>query len=201
LFVAGHGVRPQLFEPRFLGVLVLTAALVAAGTYFVFNVLMYMEPFNWMSEQSKLKPQKPSSLFRNGVGMRVPVAGTVARGFLPYPFPGQPDSAARYLLNPLPVTASVLDRGKDRFLTFCSPCHGDFGRGDSRLQGQFPNPPTLHSDKGRALTDGAIYHIITEGQNVMPGYAAQIPRDDRWAIVHHIRALQRAHHPQEADLR
>jgi mono/diheme cytochrome c family protein len=42
--------------------------------------------------------------------------------------------------------------------------------------------------------------VITEGQNVMPSYAAQIPRDDRWAIVHYIRVLQRAQNAKEADL-
>lgn len=192
--------RPRLFEPRFVGLLIVTALVVAGGTYAGLNVLLYMEPFSWMSEQPKLKAQKPSTLFADGIGMRTPVAGTVARGFFPYAFAGKPDSAGVYLRNPLPTTAQVLERGKQKYRTFCSPCHGNFGAGDSRLQGQFPNPPTLHSDKARTWPDGTIYHVITEGQNVMPGYAAQIAREDRWAIVHYVRALQRAHNAKEADL-
>jgi mono/diheme cytochrome c family protein len=194
-----HG--QKLFDPKFLGVLALTAVLVSGATYLVFNKVLFMQPFTWMSEQNKLKAQKPSDLFKNGIGMRPPVEGTVARGFLPYPFKGRPDEAGKYLVNPLLPTAANLERGKARFLTYCSPCHGNFGRGDSRLRGQFPSPPTLHSDKVRNWPDGNIYHVITEGQNVMPSYATQVARDDRWAIILYIRALQRAQNAKESDLK
>lgn len=193
--------RPRMFEPKFIGILVLTAVLVSGITYVSLNKLLYMEPFNWMENQGKLKAQKPSALFKDGIGMRPPVEGTVARGFVPYAYKGKPEEAATSLGNPLLPTRETLERGKTRFLTFCSPCHGNFGRGDSRLAGQFPNPPTLHSDKVRNWPDGSIYHVITEGQNVMPSYAAQIGRDDRWAIVHYIRVLQRAENPKESDLK
>jgi mono/diheme cytochrome c family protein len=69
------------------------------------------------------------------------------------------------------------------------------------LRGQFPNPPTLHSDKVRAWPDGNLFHVITEGQNVMPGYASQISRDDRWAIINYLRVMQRAHNAKESDLK
>lgn len=194
-----HG--QKLFDPKFIGVLALTAILVSGGTYFTFNKLMYLEPFSWMSTQAKLKAQRPSGLFKDGIGMRRPVEGTVARGFLPYAFKGKPDEAAKTLVNPLLPTKDVIDRGKTGFLTYCSPCHGNFARGDSRLAGQFPNPPTLHSDKVRSWPDGSIYHVITEGQNVMPSYASQISRNDRWAIIHYLRVLQRAHNAKESDLK
>jgi len=193
--------RPALFERRFMALLAAVALVVAAGTYVSFNMLLAMEPFTWMSVQSKLKAQQPKTLFRDGIGMRLPVQGTVARGFLPYAYAGQPDTAGKYLANPLLPTAAVLAKGKEKYLTFCSPCHGNFGRGDSRMRGQFPNPPTLHSEKVRTWPDGTIYHVITEGQNVMPGYGAQIPRDDRWAVVQYLRVLQRAQNAGEADLR
>jgi mono/diheme cytochrome c family protein len=193
-----HG--QKLFDLRFIGVLAVTALVVSAVAYGTFNHALYWEPFNWMMSQPKLKAQKPSELFANGIGMRPPVEGTVARGFIPYPFKGRPDDAGRYLINPLLPTQEVIARGQARFLTFCSPCHGNFGKGDSRLAGQFPNPPTLHSDKVRSWPDGSIYHVITEGQNIMPSYASQISRDDRWAIVQYIRVLQRAHNAKESDL-
>ncbi len=195
----GRGVR--LFDPKFLGVLAVTAIVVSAGTYVTLNKLLYIVPFDWMMEQGKLKAQKPSALFADGIGMRRPVEGTVARGFLPYPYKGKPEEAARNLSNPLLPTPAVIERGRTRFLTYCSPCHGNFATGESRLRGQFPNPPTLHSDKVRNWPDGAIYHVITEGQNIMPSYAAQISRDDRWAIVDYIRVLQRAYNAKEADLK
>jgi mono/diheme cytochrome c family protein len=189
-----------LLEPRFLGLLAVIAVVTSGATYFALNVLLYMEPFSWMSEQEKIIPQAPAAFFADGIGMRPPVEGTVARGTLPYPYHGRPEQAARYLVNPLVPTKEAYDRGKTQYLIHCSPCHGNFGAGDSRLQGQFPNPPTLSSDKLRTSSDGAIYHIITEGQNVMPPYGARISRDDRWAIVHYVRALQRAQNPEESDL-
>jgi len=194
-----HGQR--IFDPKFIGVLALTAILVSGATYFTFNKLLYMEPFSWMSAQAKMKAQQPSDLFKDGIGMRRPVQGTVARGFLPYAFKGKPEEAAKLLVNPLLPTKDVIELGKTRFLTYCSPCHGNFGRGDSRLAGQFPNPPTLQSDKVRSWPDGSIYHVITEGQTVMPSYASQISRDDRWAIIYYVRVLQRAHNPKESDLK
>jgi mono/diheme cytochrome c family protein len=197
----GVSARVRIFEPKFLAILAVTALVSASFVYVMYNKVLYMEPFSWMSEQAKLKAQKPSPLFKDGIGMRPPVAGTVARGFLPYAFAGKPDEAGKTLANPLLPTQGVLERGKVKFLTFCSPCHGNFGRGDSRLRGQFPNPPTLHSDKVRNWPDGNIYHVISEGQNVMPSYAAQIARNDRWAIVEYIRVLQRAQNAKEADLR
>jgi len=34
----------------------------------------------------------------------------------------------------------------------------------------------------------------------MPSYASQILPEDRWAVVHYVRALQRAAHPLPQDL-
>ena len=188
-----------IFQPKFLMFLFLTTLIVSGGTYFLLNKLMYMTPFDWMMEQDKLIPQKSSELFEDGYGMRKPVQGSVARGFIPYPFMGE-DNPTEVLMNPFIPTKENIELGKKKYLTFCSPCHGDFGDGDSRLKGQFPNPPTLHSSRGRDFSDGMIYHIITNGQNIMPSYASQITRDERWAIVNYIRVLQRAKNSTDSDL-
>jgi mono/diheme cytochrome c family protein len=105
------------------------------------------------------------------------------------------------LSNPYFPTKENLELGQRKFLTYCSPCHGNYGDGDSRLAGQFPNPPTLHSDRARNFEEGMIYHIITNGQNVMPSYASQVTREERWAIVNYIRVLQRAKNATDSDLK
>lgn len=188
-----------IFQPKFLIFLFITSIVVSGGTYFILNKLMYMTPFDWMMEQDKLKPQKTSELFSDGYGMRKPVEGSVARGYIPYPFMGE-DNPNEVLMNPLIPAKENIELGKKKYLTYCSPCHGDFGDGDSRLKGQFPNPPTLHSTRGREFGDGMIYHIITNGQNIMPSYSSQITRDERWAIVNYIRVLQRAKNASDSDL-
>jgi mono/diheme cytochrome c family protein len=49
--------------------------------------------------------------------------------------------------------------------------------------------------------DGHIFHVITKGQGVMPSYAQQVQPEDRWAVIHYIRALQRAQNPTDEDVR
>jgi mono/diheme cytochrome c family protein len=188
-----------VFEPKFLGFLAAVTVIVSAGTYVTLNKLMFIDPFNWMMEQDKIIPQSRTELFEDERGMRLPVEGTVARGFIPYPFMGQTD-LDEVLSNPFLPTKENLDLGEKKYLTFCSPCHGNFGDGDSRLNEQFPNPPSLHSDRARGFSDGWIYHVITNGQNIMSSYAPQITRMERWAIVNYIRVLQRAKNATDSDL-
>jgi mono/diheme cytochrome c family protein len=188
-----------VFQSKFIIFLVVTALLVSGITYLTLNKVLYLDPFNWMSEQDKLNPQEKSLVFTDAIGMRNPVEGTVARGYLPYPYKGEA-IPAQTLANPLLPSKEILKLGEKKFLTFCSPCHGNYGDGDSRLAGQFPNPPTFHSQRARDFSDGMIYHIMVNGQNTMPSYEAQMSVDERWAVVHYIRALQRAKNARLSDL-
>jgi mono/diheme cytochrome c family protein len=191
----------RMFDFRFIITIILVAVLTAGTTYFTLNKLLLMVPFKWMGEQDKVKAQTESTFFKDGFGMRPPVDGTVARGYLPYEYKGATDSIPKLISNPLPLSQFVIDKGKSRFDTYCSPCHGYFGQGDSRLHDQFPKPPPLHSDKVRNWPDANIYNVITNGQNnIMPSYEKQISRDDRWAIVHYIRVLQRAMNANDKDI-
>ncbi len=193
-----EGIR--ILEPKFIGLLIIVAAITSGGTYFALNKLMFMVPFNWMMEQEKVIVQDGASLISEKYEMRQPVRGTVARGEMPYNYSGDPEGAGRNLINPLLPDSNTIDIGKKKYNIYCSPCHGNFGEGDSRLRGKFPNPPSLHSEKSRDWTDGRIYHIITEGQNVMPAYTSQLEPEERWAVVHYIRALQRSFNAKESDL-
>jgi len=193
--------QPKMFDLKFISLLVIVAAVTAGASYFTLNRLLFMQPFSWMWDQPRVVTQSPSTLFPDGYSMRMPVEGTVARGYIPYEYKGMPDSLIKLLSNPLPVTPEVIAKGKERFNTYCSPCHGYYGKGDSRLHGFFPNPPSLHTDKIKNWPDGNIYNVITDGQNnIMPGYEKSISRDDRWAIIHYIRVLQRSQNAKDSDL-
>ena len=65
----------------------------------------------------------------------------------------------------------------------------------------FPAPPSLHTKAARDFKDGRIFHVITRGQNTMPSYADKLTVEDRWAVIHFVRALQRALHPKPEDLK
>jgi len=191
--------RKAIFNPKFI-MLMIAAAIVTAGiTYVSLNVMLNYQPFNWMQRQFKVNAQTENKFYSDSRGMREPVSGTVSRNWKNYYTQGSPDSSLIQLSNPLPVNKQTLELGKQKFETFCSPCHGYYARGDSRLNGQFPNPPTLLSDKVMNWKDGNIYFVIVNGQNIMPSYAKQTSDDERWAIIHYIRALQRAQNAKDTD--
>jgi hypothetical protein len=188
----------KVFEPKFLIFLAIVAVLSAGATYIAIDKLMYITPFDFMLNQAKGSAQAVSTFYTDKHEMRVPAEGTVARGYIPYEFTGVTDTNQFYG-NPLLPAKKVLELGKEKFLTFCSPCHGDYADGKSRLMGQYPPGSTLHSARVIAFPDGKIYNIITNGQNSMPSYAYQIKREERWAIINYIRVLQRAQNPKPSD--
>ncbi len=192
--------KNTLLEPKFLGLLAVVSLLTAGTVYFSLNKLMFYQPFSWMMEQDKALPQQTSTVFANGFSMQEPVEGTIARGYLPYPYKDQPELAGKMLINPLLPSAENIKLGEEKYNIYCSPCHGYHGEGDSRLRGQFPNPPSLHSEKVRSWTDGRIYHVIAAGQNVMPSYSKQLNKEEKWAVVLYLRALQRSLNAKESDI-
>ncbi|MBM2813545.1 MAG: hypothetical protein HW421_307 [Ignavibacteria bacterium] len=193
--------RPKVFEPKFLGFLLVAILITAGATYFTLNKLLFMPPFDWMSFQSRVNAQSLSTFFPDKHGMRMPPSGTIARGFMPFPYEGDPDKAGKMLVNPMTNTQENIEQGRKQYDIFCSPCHDWHGTGNSRLRGQFPNPPSLHSQKVRNWSDGMIYYIITMGQNTMPSYAYQVSREDRWAIILYVRTLQRAMNAKPEDIK
>jgi mono/diheme cytochrome c family protein len=154
-----------------------------------------------MAYSDRLAAQHEDPLRPDESVMRLPVPGTFPRDYTPYRF-AQADTtqAALELVNPLPRTADVLARGQKVYMTFCVVCHGPKGDGQGYIVPKFPQPPQLFSPKVTNWPDGRIFHVITRGQNLMPSYASQILPEDRWAVIHYVRALQRAAHPTPADL-
>ncbi|HEX8069405.1 MAG TPA: cytochrome c [Pyrinomonadaceae bacterium] len=101
---------------------------------------------------------------------------------------GSPQDATEF---PFPVTAEVLKRGQERFNIFCAMCHGMTGYGDGMIVRRgYRRPPSYHTDQLRQAPVGHFFDVITNGWGAMPDYAAQIPVQDRWAIIAYVRALQ-----------
>jgi mono/diheme cytochrome c family protein len=191
--------KQAVLDPKFLASIAAVAFVSSALVYLGLNKMLLLRPWNSLNAQGKVLPETRSEFYADGFAMRPPVEGTVARGQMPYEFENDFTSAEKYLTNPLLPSKQVMDLGQRDFNTYCSPCHGYFADGESRLQGQFPNPPSLYTDSLRTAPDGLYYNVITNGfQNIMPGYARQIPRDERWAIIWYIRALQKSRHAEES---
>ncbi|HBN74261.1 MAG TPA: hypothetical protein DD473_00250 [Planctomycetaceae bacterium] len=106
---------------------------------------------------------------------------------------------------PLDVNEELMARGEARYNIYCSVCHGKTGKGDGLVSqramalqkgtpgiGTWIKPITLYDQPIRDQAVGQIFNTITHGVRKMPGYASQIPVEDRWAIVLYVRALQKA---------
>jgi len=156
-----------------------------------------------MDFQPKYLPQQssPVSLFADGRAMRPPVAGTVAVD--------QPLEADHFLRGetggkpattfPVPVTAALMQRGRQRYDIYCATCHGLAGDGDGitsqlaveREEPKWVRPLSLHNQSVRDQPVGQLFKTVSQGVRTMPGYGSQIPVEDRWAILLYVRALQR----------
>jgi hypothetical protein len=92
---------------------------------------------------------------------------------------------------PIPIRESVLQYGRERYMIYCVVCHDALGTGRGAIveRGYTP-PPSFHIDRLRAAPVGRLFAVISEGYGSMPSYAAQIPPEDRWAVVAYLRALQ-----------
>ncbi|MDR3673128.1 MAG: DUF3341 domain-containing protein [Holophaga sp.] len=177
-------------------------ACLASGLlmYGVVKLVPLLPPISHMLDQPRLDPQKPSAFFKDGHGMQMPVAGTVARGFLPSGL-ASPEDGAR-LVNPLPRSADVLARGRAEYQIRCTVCHGALGDGVPTLTAAYgAKPANLLAPAVRAYPDGVLYGTIVLGKNSMPSYAADMPEAARWAVVHYVRALQRAQNAKDEDLK
>lgn len=153
-----------------------------------------------MSNTPILKAMRGYDGFGNGSSMLVPPEHTVPMGQRPYHIQTVEEAALK-LTNPMPRTRANIERGQKIFNTFCITCHGERGLGDGPIVNPYPIPKSLQSEQMLAWKDGHLFHVITKGQGVMPSYAQQIQPMDRWAVIHYVRALQRAEHPTDEDVR
>lgn len=100
---------------------------------------------------------------------------------------------------PVSVDEPFIRRGQERFNIYCATCHGIGGDGDGLAtlraleleQGTWVKPTSLHAEPIREQPLGQLFNTITNGVRKMPGYASQIPVEDRWAIVAYVKALQK----------
>jgi mono/diheme cytochrome c family protein len=188
------------FILRTLGGIFAACLVSGLAMFFVTKWLPLLAPMKYMEDQPRLNAQKPSSFFKDGHGMQRPVAGTVARGHLPTATGTQ--DAAVTLANPLPRTKEVFAIGRKAFTNRCAVCHGAIGNGLGSLTAAYGGrPANLQAQQFRDYPDGKIYWTIVNGKNAMPSQAADLTETERWAVVHYVRALQRAQNAKDEDLK
>jgi mono/diheme cytochrome c family protein len=165
-----------------------------------------IEVFPDMDRQLKLRPEQPNDFFPNGLSSQLPPAGTIARGEplqttsgKVWAFEDAPVNTGRAAgttnfieTNPLPMTSALLQRGRQRFDIYCTPCHGALGDGNgiTKKLGVMPTVANLQDKRIVEMTDGEIFNTITHGKSTMGAYGPLMPVADRWAVIAYLRALQ-----------
>ena len=161
-----------------------------------------------MVVQPKLKPLQPSAFFADGRGSRPVEPGTIARGQLGVSAAFDTGTVEGALVEYIPLEGfdpsetvaadrarasrrAALERGRERYNIYCSPCHSRAGDGLGMIvQRGFSRPPSLHEKRLVDAPPGHFYRVITNGYGAMYSYASRVSPDDRWKIVAYIRALQ-----------
>ncbi len=156
-----------------------------------------------MQDQPKAKTFRMSQFYDDRLSARPLVTGVVPQG------DAQEDELLYtgyvngQLANAFPfqVTRQVLERGRERFDIYCSPCHGRTGNGDGIVaQRGFRHPPSFHTDRLRKAPLGHFFDVMTHGFGSMYDYADRVEPVDRWAIIAYIRALQLSQNATAADV-
>lgn len=123
---------------------------------------------------------------------RMPVAGTIARGYMPEMY--TPADSNGYEMsgmnvhNPLPLNDQNLAEGKELYTKYCVHCHGATGQGDGLVAAKLPGPPPAYTSPAiMALPEGKMFYSVSFGKGMMGPHALLLNQEERWKIIHYIR--------------
>lgn len=124
-----------------------------------------------------------------------PVAGSVARGFMPYAYANTPEGyemAGTNLRNPLAADKREQWEAEGEVLygKFCVHCHGATGMGDGKVGGKLPGAPPAYNGTLKNLSEGKIFHSITYGKGLMGAHNSMLNTEERWKLVYFVQKLQ-----------
>jgi len=94
--------------------------------------------------------------------------------------------------NPVKTSEASVAIGKERFATFCSPCHGPEGKGGTSglVATKFiPTPDLTNAELQKQRTDGYWHSYIVVGGAVMPSYGEALSTQEAWHIVNFLRSI------------
>ena len=94
--------------------------------------------------------------------------------------------------NPEKVTEFALLTGKELFGIYCTPCHGESGKGDGPVAKKFvPTPADISATgHGSHHPEGDLFAIVTHGKDGMPPFRSDLTAKERWLVVAYLRTLK-----------
>jgi len=125
----------------------------------------------------------------------LPVKGTIARGYMPYPYANNAEgyeAAGANLKNPLSSSNRAANEAEGEILygKYCIQCHGAAGAGDGKVGQKLPGAPPAYDGPLKNLPEGKIFHSITYGKGLMGAHASMLSTEERWKLVCYVQKLQ-----------
>ncbi len=107
-------------------------------------------------------------------------------------------TSANELKNPFAQDVSSIEEGKKLFVSMCSVCHGETGKGNGAASVSLePRPANFLSIEVEKESDGAIYWKLTDGNPPMAAYKTLLTDAQRWKLVSYIRNLESKAHEKK----
>jgi len=171
---------------KYLFILMLLVVGAAAGAWGAAIVVRWNDN---MTQTARIMPGERTATTATGVFSMPP--GVVPRGgdlIIPRE---QRDVAAKQP-NPIKVSEGSVAIGKERYATFCAPCHGPEGKGGTSglVATKFiPTPDLTNAELQKQRTDGYWHSYIVVGGAVMPAYGEALSTQEAWHIVNFLRSI------------
>jgi mono/diheme cytochrome c family protein len=94
--------------------------------------------------------------------------------------------------NPVKASDASIAVGRERFVTYCVPCHGPEAKGGTTgpVAAKFiPTPDLTNAELQKQRTDGYWHSYIVVGGAVMPAYGEALSSQEAWHIVNFLRSI------------
>ena len=103
--------------------------------------------------------------------------------------------------NTVKPTEESIAAGKRFYMTQCSMCHGEAGDGKGELAVDMKLDLRDWSDPAslKAFTDGALFYVMTKGNEKMPGQEGRMKAEQQWNVVNFIRSLAKKEAPKSEE--
>ena len=171
---------------KYVFILMLLVVGAAAGAWGAAIVVRWNDN---MTQTARIVPGERAWSTPSGVFSMPP--GVVPRGGELIIPKEQRDVAAKQP-NPVKASEGSVAVGKERYATFCAPCHGPEGKGGTSglVATKFiPTPDLTNAELQRQRTDGYWHSYIVVGGAVMPAYGEALSSQEAWHIVNYLRSV------------
>jgi mono/diheme cytochrome c family protein len=156
--------------------------MIVAGSAGLFAFVVGLRFIDNMTVTPKIMPGERVFAMPAGV---IPRGGSLI-------FPKEQRELAAKQLNPVKASPESIALGKERYETFCLPCHGAEAKGGvtGPVAVKFVPPPDLtNAAFQQARTDGYWHSYIMVGGAVMPAYGEALSSHEAWSLVNYLRTL------------